>query len=54
MRDAASQFAIDIRRLNDIAEGRYRIIRVDKTLLTDRHVLLAKLRRALADGGWKP
>ncbi len=52
--ESLAQFAIDIRRLNDIAEGRYRVIRVDKTLLTDRHLLLAKLRRALADGGWTP
>jgi len=49
-----AQFAIDIGRLNDIAEARYRVIRVDKTLLADRHALLVRLRRALADGGWKP
>jgi very-short-patch-repair endonuclease len=49
-----TQFAIDIRRLDDLAEARYRVIRVDKALLADSNLVLAKLRRALHEGGWRP
>ncbi len=49
-----AQFTIDIRRLDDIAEAGYRVIRVDATLLRARAELLRRLRTALADGGWRP
>lgn len=47
------QFAIDIRRLDDLAESHYRVIRVDKSLLANSSTLLAKVRRALHEGGWR-
>ncbi len=49
-----TQFAIDIRRLDDLAEAHYRVIRVDKALLAEGGAVLAKLRRALHEGGWRP
>jgi hypothetical protein len=48
------QFATDIRRLDDIAEAGYRHIRVDKTLIADRDLVLAKVTRALRERGWRP
>ena len=48
------QFANDIRRLDDIAEAGYRHIRVDKTLIADRDLVLAKVTRALRERGWRP
>jgi hypothetical protein len=44
--ESAEQFAIDIRRLNRIAEAGYRVIRIDAALLRDRASLLRQLRTA--------
>jgi len=49
-----AQFAIDIRRLDDIAEAGYRLIRVDKALLAESRLVLGKLGRALRERGWRP
>ena len=43
----ASQYAIDVGRLDDIMEERWRVIRVDKHLLARPAVLLGKVTRAL-------
>jgi hypothetical protein len=48
------QFAIDIRRLDDIAEAEYRVIRVDRELLAARSLLVRKISTALIDRGWHP
>lgn len=50
----AAQFAIDIRRLDDIVEAGYRLIRVDKALLAEPGLVLPKLSRALRERGWRP
>ena len=50
----AQQFAIDIRRLDDLAAEDYRVIRVDLRLLRDETTLLAKIAEALIKGGWRP
>ena len=50
----AAQFAIDIRRLDDLADEDYRVIRVDRRLLRDEPTLLAKVVEALIKGGWRP
>lgn len=50
----AGQFAIDIRRLDDLASEEYRVIRVDRRLLREKAVLLAKIADALHKGGWRP
>jgi hypothetical protein len=46
--ESADQFAVDIRRLNDIADAGYRVIRVDRRLLAMRTDLLRRVRAALA------
>lgn len=48
-----TQFAIDIRRLDALAESHYRVIRVEKSLLANGSKVLAKVRRALHEGGWR-
>jgi hypothetical protein len=48
------QFAIDIRRLDEIATLEHRVIRVDRELFAARHELFARITRALVRGGWKP
>ncbi|CAN5406994.1 hypothetical protein BH10ACT6_BH10ACT6_02570 [soil metagenome] len=48
------QFAIDISRLDEVMEERWRVIRVDKTLMAQRATLLNKIDRALREGGWTP
>ena len=48
------QFAIDIRRLNRIAEAGYRVIRVDRQLMAARAQLVRTIASALATGGWHP
>jgi hypothetical protein len=50
----AEQFAIDIRRLDDLAAEDYRVIRVDRRLLRDEATLLSKIAEALIKGGWRP
>ncbi|HWH98633.1 MAG TPA: hypothetical protein VNS80_09730 [Pseudolysinimonas sp.] len=50
----ADQFAIDIRRLDDLAAADYRVIRVDRRLLRDEPKLLAIIAEALIKGGWRP
>jgi hypothetical protein len=50
----ARQFAIDIARLDDLMEERWRVIRVDAGLLARRATLLAKLDTALRSSGWSP
>jgi hypothetical protein len=49
-----TQFAIDIRRLDDLAAEDYRVIRVDRHLLRDEPRLFAKISEALLKGGWRP
>lgn len=49
----ARQFAIDIARLDDVMEARWRVIRVDRALMASRPTLLGKIGRALREGGWK-
>lgn len=44
------QFAIDIRRLNEIGEERWRVIRVDKTLFSQRPEITRLIGTALAEG----
>jgi hypothetical protein len=48
------QFAIDIRRLDNIAEIDYRVIRVDRQLMARRGTLFRKIATALAARGWRP
>jgi hypothetical protein len=48
------QFAIDIRRLDDLAAEDYRVIRIDRRLLQDERTLTAKIAEALLRGGWRP
>ena len=48
-----AQFAIDIRRLNLLAAEDYRVIRVDKHLLSDERTLVAMIVDALRKGGWR-
>jgi hypothetical protein len=52
--DNARQFALDISRLDDIMEERWRVIRVDQALMARRATLLDKIDRGLRDGGWRP
>jgi len=47
------QFHIDVSRLDDLMEERWRVIRVDKYLLARRATLLGKIDRALREGGWR-
>lgn len=46
------QFAIDISRLDDLMDERWRVIRVDRHLMARRATLLDKIERALRHGGW--
>jgi very-short-patch-repair endonuclease len=46
------QFAIDIRRLDRIAEAEYRVIRVDRELLAARAELTRTIAAALTARGW--
>lgn len=46
--ESPEQFAIDIRRLNDIAAAGYRVIRVDRRMMTSRRELLHRITDALA------
>ena len=48
------QFAIDIRRLDRIAEASYRVIRVDRQLMAARAQLVRTISTALVAGGWHP
>ncbi|MEO6114849.1 MAG: hypothetical protein ABIP33_00535, partial [Pseudolysinimonas sp.] len=50
----ARQFTIDISRLDDLMEERWRVIRVDSALLARNATLLAKTDMALRAGGWQP
>lgn len=50
----ARQFAIDIARLDELMEEGWRVIRVDRALMSMRATLLGKLGRALTQGGWTP
>lgn len=49
-----AQFAIDIRRLDRIAEAAYRVIRVDRQLMSARVQLFRTIATALVAGGWHP
>jgi hypothetical protein len=49
-----AQFAIDIRRLDDIAESDYRVIRVDRQLFAATADLTRRIATALRDRGWHP
>jgi len=48
------QFAIDIRRLDRIAEAHYRVIRVDRMLMAAHADLVRTIARALTAAGWRP
>ncbi len=50
-RTDARQFAIDIRRLDDLMAAGWRVIRVDAAMLRDPDGLERKLREALTRGG---
>jgi hypothetical protein len=52
--ESVRQFAIDISRLDDLMEERWRVIRIDKALMARRVTLLDKIDRALRAGGWDP
>jgi len=51
--ESREQFAIDIRRLNDITELGLLLIRVDRTLMGERRTLLRRVERALVSRGWR-
>lgn len=54
-REDEKQFNDDIDRLDRIMELRWRVIRVNKSHLGSRRdVILARIRTALVDAGWKP
>lgn len=46
------QYHIDVERLDALADERWRVIRVNKDLLTRRATLLGRIRSALIAGGW--
>jgi hypothetical protein len=48
------QFAIDVRRLNIIAQAKYHVIRVDAELFADRTQLFGLIDSALRTAGWRP
>jgi len=48
------QFAIDIRRLDRMAEAGYRVIRVDRQLMAARAQLIRTIATALVAAGWHP
>ena len=48
------QFAIDIRRLDDIAALDYRVIRVDRELFAARDELFQRISSGLVRRGWQP
>jgi hypothetical protein len=50
----ARQFSIDISRLDELMEERWRVIRVDAALLARRSTLTAKIDTALRASGWSP
>jgi hypothetical protein len=52
--DDTVQFGIDIRRLDDLMEEGWRVIRVDKSLMARRSVLFRKVTTALTSAGWQP
>jgi very-short-patch-repair endonuclease len=48
------QFNIDLERLDELAEEKWRIIRVTKKLMWQRVTLFGKVTTALEEGGWQP
>jgi len=46
------QYHIDVERLDALADEHWRVIRVNKSLLTHRATLLGRIRAALITGGW--
>lgn len=48
------QFAIDISRLDELMDEGWRVIRVDRDLMSRRATLIGKVERALVRGGWEP
>jgi len=53
-RDDERQFNIDIDRLDELMEERWRVIRVNKSLMARRATLFGKVATALEQGGWHP
>ena len=47
------QFGVDIERLDNLMEERWRVIRVDKMLMAKRATLVGKITTALMAGGWR-
>jgi len=48
------QFAVDIRRLDELMEGDRRVIRVDKPLMAPAATLLGEVGTAREQSGWTP
>lgn len=44
----------DIDRLDDVMEEKWRVVRLNKTHLNRRATVVAKVRTALLDAGWRP
>ena len=53
-RDDERQYYTDIDRLDDLMEEKWRVIRVNKSLMSRRATLLGKVETALRAGGWRP
>ena len=47
------QFGVDIERLDNLMEERWRVIRVDKMLMAKMATLIGKITTALMAGGWR-
>ena len=52
-RDDERQFNVDIDRLDQLMEEGWRVIRVNKGLMTRRATLVGKIETALERGGWQ-
>jgi hypothetical protein len=52
-RENERQFNVDIERLDQLMEENWRVIRVNKNLMTRRATLIGKIETALAQGGWR-
>ena len=52
-REDERQYNIDIDRLDDLMEERWRVIRINKSLMARRATLFAKVATALRAGGWR-
>jgi very-short-patch-repair endonuclease len=53
-REDERQFNVDIDRLDQLMEEEWRVIRVNKSLMSRRATLIGKIETALRRGGWRP